>query len=359
MKPGESEHGFSRRLAPLLGRVVEVRSNEVRLLLVSGAYFFFILTAYYIIRPVREEMAVVGGVENLAWLFTGTLVGTLMAHPLFAWIVSRYPRKQFIPIAYRFFAANLVIFFLLLRSAPDEAYVWIGRVFVNWTGVFSLFVVSVFWAFMADIFRSSQAKRLFAFIALGGTAGGMLGSGISALLARGLGPVNLLLVSVVFIEAAVWCVRYLGRTVIASGAGTPEDEEQPIGGGVLAGFTGVARSPYLLGIVVYMLLFTITSTSLYFQQADIVSRSFSDPGERTSFFASIDFVVNLLTLATQAFLTGRIIKWLGLGVALAVLPAVTFGGFAWLGLYPTLGVLFGVQVLRRALNYGLMKPSLE
>ena len=343
----------------LLVRAVDVRPNEVRLLFLSAAYFFLVLTAYYIIRPIREEMGVAGGVDNLAWLFAGTLLGTLLVHPLFTWAVARYPRKQFIPIAYRFFIANLIVFFVLLRAVPEGGYVWVGRIFFNWTSVFNLFVVSVFWAFMADIFRSEQSKRLFAFIALGGTAGAILGAGITALLAEILGPVNLLLVSAVFLELAVRCVRRLGRDATQRGIGSRDDEERAIGGSVLAGVTGVVRSPYLLGIILYVLLFTFTSTSLYFQQADIVARAFDDPNSRTAFFARIDFGVNVLTLITQAFLTHRLIRWLGLRVALALLPAVTVAAFIGLGLYPTVGVLLVVQVLRRGWNYGLMKPALE
>lgn len=147
---GERTSGFFTRL---LQKAVEVRPREVQLLFLSGAYFFLVLTSYYIIRPIRDEMGVAGGVENLAWLFTGTLIGTLLIHPLFTWTVARYPRKQFIPIAYRFFSINLLIFFILLHTVPEGAYVWVGRLFFNWTSVFNLFVVSVFWAFMTDIFR--------------------------------------------------------------------------------------------------------------------------------------------------------------------------------------------------------------
>jgi len=325
----------------------------------SALYFFLVLTSYYVIRPIREEMGVLGGVENLAWLFTGTLVGTLMAHPLFTWVVARFPRRKFIPYAYRFFAANLVVFFVLMKVAPQDMVVWVGRIFFNWTSVFNLFVVSVFWAFMADIFHSEQGKRLFGFIAVGGTLGAMTGSGLTAVLAKGLGPVNLLLVSALVLEMAVWCVRHLGRSVTALGIGTHEEEHEPIGGGVLAGVTGVARSPYLLGIVLYMLLFTITSTALYFQQADIVARSFDDSGARTAFFAQIDFWVNVLALLTQVFFTGRIVKWLGLGVTLAILPLVTLAGFTLIGLHPGIWVLMGVQILRRGWNYGMMKPAME
>ena len=347
------------RFTTLLQRVVEVRPEEVQVLLLSGAYFFFVLASYYVIRPIRDEMAVVGGVQNIAWLFTGTLLGTLLIHPLFTWAVSRYPRKKFIPLAYRFFIANLILFFLLMRTAPDGVYVWLGRVFFSWTSVFNLFVVSVFWAFMADIFRSGQGKRLFGFIGIGGTMGGILGAALTAILAEALGPVNLLLISALFLEVALRFVRVLGKRVTVSGLGTPRDEEVAIGGGVLAGIRDAFQSPYLLGIILFMFLFTFTSTAIYYQQVDIADRSFSEPGAPAAFFARIDLFVNVLALITQAFLTGRIIKWFGLGAALAILPLVTVVGLIWLGVAPTLGVLFVVQVIRRGWNYGLMKPALE
>lgn len=336
-----------------------MRPEEVRLTFLSGAYFFLVLTSYYIIRPVRDEMGVAGGVENLAWLFTGTLAGTLMVHPLFTWVVSRYPRKAFIPIAYRFFAANLILFFFLFRWVPEGGFVWVGRLFFNWTSVFNLFVVSVFWAFMADIFRSEQGKRLFGFIAVGGTLGAILGSGVTAFLAEALGPANLLLLSALVLELAVRCVRALGSRVTVSGIRAREDEEVAMGGSVWAGVTAALKSPYLLGIILFVLLFTFSSAALYFQQANIVALQFSDAGTRTAFFARIDLLVNILTLVTQVFLTGRIIKWLGLGVALAALPLVTMLGLAWLGAVPTVGVLMVVQTLRRGWNYGLMKPAME
>jgi ATP:ADP antiporter, AAA family len=367
---GDSPAGMSRippndpapgegPLTRLLQRAVDIRPEEVSLTFLSAAYFFLVLTSYYIIRPIRDEMGVAGGVENLAWLFTGTLAGTLMVHPLFTWVVSRYPRKQFIPIAYRFFAANLVLFFFVFRWVPEGGFVWVGRIFFNWTSVFNLFVVSVFWAFMADIFRSEQGKRLFGFIGVGGTLGAILGSGVTAFLAEALGPVNLLLLSALFLELALQCVRAIGGRVTVTGLRSPEDEEVALGGTVWAGVTAAARSPYLLGIILFMLLFTFSSTAMYFQQARIVSLDFVDAGSRTAFFARIDLMVNVLTLVTQVFLTGRIIKWLGLGVALAVLPLVTMVGFGWLGAAPTLGVLMVVQVLRRGWNYGLMKPAME
>jgi len=348
-------------LTRLLRRVVDVQADEVRALGWSCAYFFLILAAYYIIRPLREEMGVAGGVRNLPWLFTGTLTSMLIVHPPFAAMVARYPRTTFVPFANRFFAANLLLFFVLLRVLPVENAVWAGRVFFVWTSVFNLFVVSVFWSFMADVFTTPQGKRLFGFIGFGGTLGGIAGSTVTASLAPLLGPVNLLLISVVLLELSTLAVRRLSATArLWGGSATrSNDNEAVIGGTTFAGIRQALSSPYLLGIGAYMLLFTIGSTILYFQQAAIADRAYSDPARRTAFFARIDLAVNILTLATQMFLTGRIVKALGVAVTLTLLPALSILGFLTLGFTPTVAAVVVFQVLRRAGEFAVARPTRE
>ncbi len=359
--------GGSGPLTRLLQRIVEVRPDEVRALLWSCAYFFCILSSYYILRPLREEMGVAGGVENLPWLFTGTLTAMLLLHPPFAALVAKLPRLRFVSLTYRFFMLNLLIFFVLLKLASESQGIWIGRAFFIWVSVFNLFIVSVFWAFMADSYDTAQGKRLFGFIGLGGTLGGIVGSAVTASLAEPVGPVNLLLISILLLELGVLAVRRLARftrgweapTALRAAPTGADGREKPIGGGFLTGITHVARSPYLLGIVLYMLLFTILSTFLYFQQAEIVGRTFSERAARTVFFARIDLAVNVLTVGTQLFLTGRIIKWLGVAVTLALLPLLSMVGFAGLGLVPTAGLVALFQVLRRAGNFAVARPTRE
>jgi AAA family ATP:ADP antiporter len=352
----------------LLQRVVDVRPNEVRALFLSCLYYFLLLTSYYILRPIRDEMGVAGGVQNLQWLFTGTLIGMLLANPPFAALVRKYPRRVFIPIVYRFFMVNLLVFFALLRMMP-EANIWIGRIFFIWTSVFNLFVISVMWSFMADLFRSEQGKRLFAFIALGGTIGAIAGSSITAFLAGYLGPVNLLLVSIFFLESSVWCAHALGGQVRhparpreagpSEAAASDPAEERAIGGGVLAGIKHVFHSQYLLGICLFMLLFTIGSTFLYFQQGAIIDAAIPDRAQRTAVFARIDLAVNILTLGGQLFLTGRLLRWFGVAATLAILPALSVMGFLGLGFMPMLGMVIAFQVLRRAGNFAVARPTRE
>ena len=355
-----TQPGTSASRTHWLQRVVDVQPGEVRALLLSCAYFFCVLSSYYIIRPLREEMGVAGGVRNIPWLFTATMIAMLAAHPPFAALVARFPRRRFVPFANRFFIANLAIFFVVFRALKPEHYVWAGRVFFVWTAVFNLFVVSVFWSFMTDVFTTPQGKRLFGFIGFGGTLGGIIGSLVTTALAKPLGPINLLLVSALLLELSTQAVVALGRTMGRSGdARRSGDHDAVIGGGTFAGFSHVLASPYLLGICLYMILFTIGSTTLYLQQAAIADKAFSDPSARTAFFARIDLSVNVLTLLTQVFLTGRIVKVLGVAITLTLLPALSIVGFAALGAAPTIMVFVVFQVLRRAGEFAVARPARE
>lgn len=356
-------------------RLTGARPEEGRLVLLSALYFFFILSAYYVIRPIREEMAVAGGVENIPWLFTGTLTAMLLVHPVFAAVVSRWTRRRFVTLTYRFFMLNLLVYFVLLSVVADgAASVWVGRTFFVWISVFNLFVVSVFWSFMTDIFRERQSRRLFGLIGVGGTLGGIVGSSITAFLVGFLSPATLLLFSVLLLEGAVLCLKALDSrcaTLAAAGGGPGagdeglvdpsrvEASEAVIGGSALEGIRRVLASPYLLGIGAFMLLFTIGSTFLYNIQADIVARTFATSAERTSVFARIDLSVNVLTLLTQLFLTGRILKWLGVRLALGILPVLSVLGFLALGAAPVFAVFVVFQVLRRAGNFALAVPTRE
>jgi ATP:ADP antiporter, AAA family len=350
----------------LLRRVVDVKPGEVRAMLLSCAYFFFILSAYYIIRPIRDEMGNAGGVRNLAWLFTGTLIATILAQPLGAALVQRFKARVFIAVTYNFFVLNLFVFYLLLEMMPAEQRVWIGRVFYIWVSVFNMFVVSIFWAFMVDLFRTEQSKRLFGFIGVGGTIGGITGGVITAALVKTVGQSNLLLVSAALLEVAVFCVWKLSRgaeditlQVGDSGAAAGDKQERAVGGALLAGITHVARSPYLLAVCMYMIFFTVTTTILYFQQQIVAEKFFSDTASRTAFFASVDIAVNVLTLVTQAFLTARLIKWLGVGITLSLLPALSIIGFAGLGLVPTMMAVVVLTVVRRGTNFAIARPTRE
>jgi AAA family ATP:ADP antiporter len=277
----------------------------------------------------------------------------LVAQPLYGALVARLPHARFIPIVYQFFVVNLIIFWALLTFDIETAFV--ARVFFVWVSVFNLFAVAVFWSFMADLFTSEQGKRLFGFIGAGGTAGALLGPIITIWLSVPLGPVNLMIAAVLFLELAVFCVYRLERNVVVhTEAQTPTGN---IGGSAFAAIPELVRSPYLLGIGVWVALLSYAATIIYFEQAHIVSEAVKSAGLQTRIFASIDLAVSLLTLVTQLLITGQVLKRVGTGVAAAALPAVYIVGFAVLALMPTLIVVVTVQVVQRWMNFAIANPA--
>jgi AAA family ATP:ADP antiporter len=323
----------------------------------SFAYFFTLLAGYYVLRPLRDQMGIAGGVKNLPWLFTATFVTLIVAQPLYGALVARLPRARFIPIVYHFFVANIVLFWLLLTLGI--APVIVARVFFVWVSVFNLFAVTVFWSFMADLFTAEQGKRLFGFIGAGGTAGGLLGPVITIGLSAPLGAVNLLIAAAVLLELAVFCVLRLERaaTAQATASGGADAGPQPVGGSAFAALPEVLRSPYLIGVGAWVSLLSFCATIIYFEQANIVSAVVHDRNTQTQLFASIDLAVNLLSLATQVFVTGQLLKRFGSGLTAGALPAVYIVGFAALFLAPTLAVVVTVQVLQRWMNFAVANPA--
>jgi len=360
----ELEGGWSYRIRLRLRQLAVVEPGEMQTLFWSFTYFFALLCSYYIIRPMRDEMGIAGGVEKLHWVFTGTFLAMLACVPLFGWVARRFPVRRFLPYVYYFFIANLLLFFVLFKSDIADAYV--ARAFFIWTSVFNLFIVSVFWSFMADMFNNDQARRLFGIVAAGGTAGALTGPVLTAVLVNPLGPSNMLLISVAFLAIAVGCIHRIIAWKNSSSTDSLDAERRPeagrdqaIGGGILAGIRRVFTSSYLAGICMLILLYTTLATFLYFQQAQIVRDSFDDPASRTAIFAAMDFSVNFLTIVAQLLLTSRIVRKWGLSWALALIPLLLGIGFMLLGIMPTLGILIAVQVLRRAGNYAVMRPARE
>ena len=348
----------------LLQRLVAIRPDEAHAVFWCWLYIFAVLSSYYIMRPIREQMGVAGGVNNLKWLFAGTLAGMIVLNLPFSYLVKTLPRSRFIPLTYRFFAANILLFAVALALADPAQTIWIGRIFFIWISVYNLFVISVFWQLNVDLFTPEQGKRLFGFIAAGATIGAMAGSAITASLARFVSPTFLLVGAALLLEVAVFSVGRLARLSPAlhrHPAADPEEKaaERPLGGSVIAGISNVLRSPYLLVVSAFLLLFAITSTFLYVQQAAIVRDNFADRAAQTEFFGTIDFAVNTLTLVVSLFLTGRIIKYIGIPATLAILPVLTMVGFGALALAPTLAVFAVLQVTRRAGDYAITRPARE
>ncbi len=370
-----------------LKRLVNVRPEETRALLWSFAYFFCLLSSYYILRPLRDEMGVAGGTRNLPWMFTATFVAMLLTAPLLAAAVARLPRRTFIPVVYQFFVLNIAVFWVLLKL--NVAPVIVARAFFVWVTIFSVFTVSVFWSFMADVYRSEQSKRLFGFIAAGGSLGTLLGPTITRQLAEPLGPVNLLIITAALLELAILCAAQLERAAPASrfdlaltGAQTAlgrepmsgsraaagerltagarlEPDRRPVGGGLFDGFGLLFRSRYLGGIAVWVFLLSLAGTFLYLQQAELVRAASDDPAQRLRIFANIELAVALLTIAVQFLATGRIIARFGTGPAAAFLPLVFAIGFVALAVHPVLLVVTVFQAAQRAANFGIANPARE
>lgn len=352
--------GVNRQLSIRLQRLTGVQNDEAPAVVWSLLYVIALFLAYYVLRPIRDELGVASGVANLPWLFTGTLIVMLVVSPLFALAVRNLPRRQFIALTYRFFAVNLVVFALLLHFAGPDWQVWVGRAFFIWVSVFNLFVVSVFWSFIVDIFDSEQGKRLFGLLAAGATVGGLLGSALTSVLVENIGRSWLIAFAIVFLEVAVLASRRL--TFVAKFFEHPArdgDTSKPLGGGIFTGLIHTIRSPYLAGLALFILLYSLTSTFLYFQQANIAQEYFSDRAARMAFFANIDLMVNAMTLALQLFVTGRLIGYLGVAVTLCILPVISVAGFAALAASPTTTVLVIAQVGRRAANFALARPARE
>lgn len=332
-------------------------ADEVTPLSWSFLYFFCLLCGYYMLRPVRDEMAIEGGVQHLPWMMTATFLTLLVATPLFGYVSARIPRDRLLLAVYAFFASHLVVFFVLMSSHVSPH--WIARVFFVWLSVFNLFVVSVFWSFMADIFTPEQGIRLFSIIAAGGSTGAMVGPVLTTGLTYVLPIPALMLVSAGLLSVCWFCIRALDRWSKQQALSVSERPGGAIGGGMWAGMRQTLSSPYLLGISTYLFLLTTTATFIYLEQARLVGEQVASAQGRTRLFAVVDLVVNVLTFFTQLFMTGPLISRLGLASALVLLPAVSMVGFAVIGLTPVLLAFIGFTIVRRVGEYAIAKPARE
>lgn len=321
--------------------------------------FYLLFTGYFMLRPVRETMGVAGGVDNLQWLFTGTFIATLACLPLFGWLASKVPRRRILPWTYGIFASNLLLFAVLFARNPDAS--WTARAFYIWLSVFNLLSISLAWSVLADLFSTAQGKRLFGLLAAGASLGGLSGPIMGTLLVAPLGHAGLLVLAAAFLLGSIGATLYLQRwrTRHPLPAQAERADSRPLGGNPFAGATAVLRSPYLLGIALFVVLLASVSTFLYFEQARIVSETFTDRTRQTQVFGLIDTVVQALAILTQVFLTGRLARRMGVGVLLVAVPLVMAAGFMWLALAPVFAVFVVVMVVRRAGEYALVRPGRE
>jgi AAA family ATP:ADP antiporter len=342
----------------LAERLAAVKPREWPALAAGFLLFFLLFVAYMMLRPVRETMGIAGGVDNLQWLFLATFLATLAFIPIFGVLARMIPRRLLLPASYVFAAATLAALGIAFNLRPGE--VWTGRIFYVWLSVINLFLVSVAWSVMSDVFRSAQARRLFGPIAAGASLGGIAGPLASGLLVASMGYGGLLILSSALLLGTIPCTLYLFRWHGREGGQAESDNaRQAIGGNMVEGLRLILRSPYLLGIALFVVLLASVSTFLYLEQARIVEQALPDPVSRTQLFAAIDAGVQLLTILVQLFATGRVAQKFGLPALLASIPLAMVAGFIALSLLTALPMLILVVALRRVGEYALVRPGRE
>jgi ATP:ADP antiporter, AAA family len=352
----------------LIGRIfstlTSVERRELPLVVTASFLFFCVLGGYFAVRPVRETVGTILGRDRVANLWLATWIVSLAIVPIYGGIVAKIRRSVFLPLIYGFVAVALAIVGAVLQAQPQG--VAVAQFFYVFISVLSLFLVSVFWSFLVELFDSGQAKRLFPVIAAGGTAGALVGPLFTDFSARMIGNAGIL-----FVGAALFVLAVLLQAILIrlwkSGPEPRRDRgelhhqmrDRALGGNPFAGITLVLRSPYLLGIAAYVVLLATATTFLYFEQLRLVATTFSDTQTRTSVFARIDWIVQSLTILAQLFITGRIASRMGLVVLLTIIPVAILFGFVALAIWNTFAMLAVVIVLRRSGEYAFVRPGRE
>lgn len=339
-----------------LRRVVDVKPGEAAALLASFLFFFAVLTSYYIIRPVRDEMGLMLTKEDsqaLHTIFVYVFLVMIAAVPLFGWVMENVPLRLVVPAVYGFFISNLLLFWLTLEGGGQTP--GVARLFFIWVSVFNLFVVSMFWSTLSELWRSEEAKRLYGFVAAGGSVGAMTGPLIAQSLVTVVGTDKLLLISAAFLGLAL-ALSLVLRSLLG-GRSQGDVAGEPSRSGVLAGALMVWRSPYLMSIALWVLLANLILTYFYLEQARIVGAAIVDRAARVQVLARVDLAVSVLTIGLQLFMTGRVMSALGLGLAIACVPMVAIGGFIALAIAPVAGVILAIMVAERTLGFAFANPA--
>jgi len=346
------------RLSALLRRLVVLQPGEAPALLASFATLLCMFASYTILRPVRDALGITSGLEKIPYLFWGVFIVMLVLQPLYGWLTSRFPRAVFLPWVYGFFIANLLGFYVWFRLGADRT--WIARTYFVWVSVFNLFVVAAFWSLMADLFTREQAGRVFGLIWAGASTGGLIGPFVAHELAVPLGAINLLPISAALLAVSlvllIAVIRLQRTQAAAVRVEEPPQADAALGGSLWAAFGQVVRSPYLLGIALFVLLMTWVSTFLYLEQQAFVAKAFATADERTRFFGGIDFWVQAASLLMQLLFFGRLFKWVGLRAMLVSVPVIMTAGYALVALAPGFMVLVVVYAVRRVGDYALTRP---
>jgi AAA family ATP:ADP antiporter len=344
-----------------INKAVKIEPNEIRAVLVSFAFIFSILAAYYIIRSVRDGMSSDWSDAELSTIWTFTFFISFLVVSFYGYICSKVRFKYLVPGVYGFFALSFVLLFLLINFFPELNL--INQIFYVWVSVFSLLNISVFWSFMADTYNKEQAKRLFGFIASGASLGAIFGPTISLIFASRLGSESLVLISAVMLIIPLMIAMYLNKikSTDLDNTSSSEFNENEMSGNFWDGFAELLKKPLakniLLGIGIFIVLYSGLSTFVYFAIKNILTDI--DQDTRTTIWAGIDLAVNVLAVFTAMFGTSRLAKRFGLSVTLALVPGIIILGMFILALSPILWVVVGLQVVRRAGEYAITKPARE
>jgi AAA family ATP:ADP antiporter len=345
--------------AKALKVIAKVEPTEIKAVVLSFIYFFFLMTSYFILRPLRDTMGTVYGVAHLQELFTGTFIVSFIVAPIYAGFASRIRLATFLPWVYGFIALTMLIFYVLFQRVANDR--WVAASFFVWTSTFNLLTISVFWSLMADIYSRAQAKRLFGCIAAGGTVGTICAPAFTVLFVNSVGTNTLLLISAAGFAITAVLVRMVEaekRRLLALGQesqGTSLDHK--LGGNPFDGFTLLFMSSYLLMIALFILLMTTISTVIYFQLQDLITHEFATRAARTRAFATIDLATNSIAVVIQLFGTGRFIQRFGVTAGLLLNPIIMVLAFLAVAFSPVLMVLGTIQVVRRFSEYAIAKPS--
>ena len=341
-----------------------IKKEEYLPLLNSFVFFFFVLASWYALRPVRNEMAVAGGVYNLPFLLTAVMLVMLLANPIYSWLVSKVPTSRVVTYCYLFFILNLIIFLCGWSYLDETGRLWTGRAFYVWCNVYSFFVVSIFWVAVINHFNTEDAKRVFGVISAGGSLGAFFGSSVARYFSTeicgnssisDLGPISLIIFSIGCLTIAI----FLSRGLTPKNSLTAENQNEVIGGTSLEAFKNIIGKIPVRLMAFYMLLWTALSTAAWMISLDIVESWSSDPCERTAFFAQIEQIVTPLTLLMQIFFTSFLLRTVGILPILTIYGAFFFIAFGAYANYPEITTVLVLTIVIRVFEYGLNKPTRE
>ncbi len=348
-------------LASLTRIAAEIKPHERKAVLLAFLCNFMLLGSYYILRPVRDAMATVVGAEQLPHLFTGTLIFTLLCAPLFAWLTGHFRLSRVLPGVFWFWIGNILLFYFLFQNSADNR--WVAAAYYLWFSVVNLFMISVFWSLMVDLFAPGQATRLFAIIAAGGSTGAIAGPTLTRVFVEMVGIDGMLLIAAAGFVVVLVLVHLLMHEKQLLQIHREETQssslEDKLGGTVLDGFSAIFKSPFLMNQAAFFLLMTWVATVAYFLQTDLIARSFTDLESRTRALADIDLVVNICSALVLIFGLGRLVTRFGVTAGLVLNPVLMVVALVCMALSPTLLMMQAMQVVRRVSQYAIARPCRE